>query len=1389
MSKLLNTLASYVPHLILQRLAKNPAPISKPTLEEFPAAVMYADITGFTALTEKLEELPHADQGAGAEAVTQMVNAYFDELINTIDSHGGDVVKFTGDGLLVLWPCSPGPSTQEKMAGLQAVVRRAAYCGLQMQKRLHNYRTADGTPLSMRIGIGAGEVFLIHLGGVFNRWEFLVAGDPIIQTSAAEKKAQPGQVMLSPQAYELIRLYCQGTPQPFPHAGTSEHGLLLEELNDPLPPQPLPAVDLTPELEGALRPYIPAAILTKLDAGQSDWLSELRRLTVLFINLPELDHTNNRALERAQTVVRAIQKAIYREEGSLNKLAVDDKGAMVVAAMGLPPLSHADDPERGARAALAVANTLKEMGIRVSIGVATGQTFCGAIGSAHRREYTMMGDPVNLAARLMQAAQDPATQLNRRAGLVLCDLNTFSDASTALTFEAIRPITVKGKRQPVPVYQPIRIRSRPTETHDEWARTLVGRKEERFSIAEQLQELQRGGTGAVFVIEGEIGIGKSRLAEEVVEQAKALGITTYVGIADVIERDNPYHAWRPVFLKLLEVDAMNTARFEQVARLFNNPELARLYPLMDEVLDTHIEDNEFTRHMEGQVRADNTRQLLVNLFQAACSENPTLLLIEDAQWLDSASWALLHDIWANVKPLLLMITTRPIGDAPSEELAAIIEHPNTRHLQLGSLPKEEIVDLVCRCLGVSRIPEPVAELIYEKAEGHPFYSQELAYALRDNRYLEFTNGACRLAPGVNLEDISFPNTVQGVIINRIDNLPATAQLILKVASVIGRVFPFAPLYDIYPLPSDKPKLQKHLNILGELDITPLASPPPNLSYIFKHIITQEVSYNLLPFAQRQQLHRASAEWYEKKFASDLSPYYTLLAHHWSNAGVPEKAIEYHEKAGEKALRGGAYLEAIHHFEQALFWAARHQPGEEEMLPVTSRRYIPESRFRQARWERQIGQAYIGLGQIPASYEHLKKALALLDRHETTKTLPLIGNIVWQIGKQAFFRLFPSALAAYPEKGRPVVLEAARAFSLASEAHFYLKRNLSLTHAVIRTLNLTERAGATPELARAYANMGMLMGLLPIHWLARFYLQKALDTLDALDHSEPRAYVNLINALYGLGTGDWDGVEKAIQEAIRIYSELGDQRRLGEARSLQAIRLHFLGQYQDSNRVYTELYRLGQQSGDVQVQTWGLDGQATNLIRTGDLAHAGRLLAQAQSLLEQSSDLAEETVYYGTLAVLHLEQGDYQVAAHAAETALEKGRGVSPVYSTLEGHAGAAEVFLRLWELQPDSLEQDYLIDRAGQAVKALQGHARRFPFSRPRALIWQGLHEWLLNRHEKAHTIWKRAIAAAQELHMPYEEALANEQLGRHLPGIDPQRKTHLQRAQEIFERLGVGLG
>jgi class 3 adenylate cyclase/tetratricopeptide (TPR) repeat protein len=1333
-------LRCYVPKFLASRFLARPAPLDVPGMERFRAAVLFADISGFTPLAERL-----AQRGpAGAEDLSGLLNAYFGQLTALIAAHTGEVITFAGDGLLAAWPTAG--------EDLSAPTWRAGQCALAVQAALHNYEVGSGLRLSLRIGVAAGDVMALHVGGVGGRWQLLLAGAPLIQASRAEQRASRGEVVLSPEAWELAHNNCKGQVLP--------GGYLQLTTADAcgIPPAPARPPE---ELGEAALAYVPEVVRTRLAAGQGEWLAELRRVTPFFLNLLDVNPGAADLLEPLQLAMAVVQPILQQYEGSLKEVIVDDKGLTLVAVFGLPPLAHEDDPARAARAALVAQRALGELGMRCAIGLATGQAFCGAVGSDLHREYGTVGEVMNLAARLMQAAP----------GRILCDGATYRAARSHLTFQDLPAISVKGKAEPVAVYQPVE----PTRRTDS-PPAMLGRVEERAVLIERLRALKDGTSGLV-VVDGEPGIGKSRLLADLLERAHAREVRSLAGAGDAIEKTTPYHAWRPVFAQLVDlagVEDVEERRSRVLARVQSDPEMARLAPLFNSVLPLDLPDNELTAQLTGEVRADNTRELLVRFLQAAAaapdgSISPLLVVLDDAHWFDSASWALARQVVAQVRPLLLVLATRPLVEPLPTEYRQLRTDAATEHLQLEPLSAHDTLALVCDRLGVRQLPEPVAALIEERAQGNPFFSEELAYALRDAGLIRITDGVCTIAPGTgDLSSVSFPDTMQGVVAGRIDRLPPGHELTLKVASVIGRLFALRIVHDVHPIEADKGALRGYLDDLQRQDFTMLDTPEPDLAYLFKHVVTQEVAYSLLLYAQRRQLHRAIAEWYEQAQAYDLPTVYPLLAYHWGRAEEPTKTLTYLELAGEQALRVGAYQEAVDLLTEAWSRSRAVQPAPDVL--------------RQARWHRQLADAYEGLGRLPESRQHAERAVALLGRPVPATRLRSLGDLAGQALRHASGKIWPRRFLGGARTGRGGALEAARAYERLAILNYYASARVPGVAAVLHQVNLAERVGPSPELARAYGTMSVAAGVVQLHSLAGRYAQWAREIAREADDLPALAWVLETTCAFDISVGNWTAAREAFTEGLRIAQHLGDQRRWNELAVMQAQVLYHQGEFSRLAEWSAEMSAMASHADDPHRKAHVLLVEAWFLLPQGRTDAAVPRLQEATELLAGRGSRSDEILADGVLALAYLRRHDEE---RARLTARRAGRLIAQAQPTavhiFEGYACVAEVYLSLWEAGDPAAARP-----ARQACAALRQYARAIQIARPRAWLWQGLRAHLSGHHRRALAAWDKSLAAAERLAMPCERGRAHYQIGRHLPAGHPSRLAHLTRAGEIFADIGA---
>ncbi|MEO7839483.1 MAG: hypothetical protein ABIU06_09045, partial [Anaerolineales bacterium] len=818
-------------------------------------------------------------------------------------------------------------------------------------------------------------------------------------------------------------------------------------------------------------------------------------------------------------------------------------------------------------------------------------------------------------------------------------------------------------------------------------------------------------------------------------------------------------------------------RREHLASMLDEDLLERA-SLLNDILQVDFPCSELTANMEGRVLAENTRALLTTLLQRATRQTPRLIAIEDAHWMDTASWALLMEIsrLAVDAPLMLMLTTRPLTAPIPLEAEQIRQLPYTQHIMLERLPAHDALALVARKLGVKDLPQPVNTLIMEKAEGHPFFSEELAYALRDAGILLIENGMSRLAPGItNLESLNLPKTVQGVITSRIDRLSPVQQLTLKVASVIGRIFEYTTLIAVYPVEGERAMLRSSLVMLEQLDITPLESPDPELSYIFKHSITRDVAYNLMLFAQRRRLHKSTAEWYEQTYASDLEPYYSLLAHHYTLAEESPKAILYLEKAGDHALSGGAYLETVNFFEEAV------------RISEQDRKNITVGPIQRARWERQLGEAYIGLGALDLSRDHFEKSAELLGWPSPRRKSALLGSILRQMGTQAW-RLIRGT--PRPAKNPAQILEAARAHERLVDLYYFAQDRPHLLNSALHALNLTQKAPPSPDLARAYALACTVTTLLRAHNLAEKYQEHALQTAAQVNHLPSHARVFGRTGLYNIGIGNYKRAIELLDDASEISNRLRDYRQWGESAALRAWTSYLVADFEDSRARFEALFIMAKQVGNTQYQNWGQWGQSHGLLRMNRLEEARRALSDVVQRLENQEDSGARVVSYGLMAIvcMHLKDWENMLKHSKPLVSTEKGPARFSI-ADFEGYASVAEVFLTLWERNATtpllnqigySLEESQTAAR--RACKSMAGYAHVYSIAQPRDHYLKGWLTALDGKHEDALQIWKDGLRLAQTLQMPYEEARLHDILSRHLPGEDPDTQTHRDTAQQLFE-------
>ena len=1322
-------LAAYVPPFVLACIARDAARLLGPRVAESEGAVLFTDISGFTRLTERLE----ARGPAGVEELSRHLNAYFTVLIGIIEEHGGLVAKFAGDALMAVWPAG-GDAAAEP-------VRRAARCGFHMQEALGKFRIDGDAALSIKVSIGAGALHHALFGGVGGRWVSMLAGEAMEGARAAMRFCESGEVTipaasarmldaaLEPRRDGIVRLCSVNVGGPDRVA----------RMRTPLPP-----VD-------AMLAHVPHSVRDRITAGHTGWLAEFRRVTALFIHVPEVDLGRPDGIDRAQAVLCAIQREVERFRGAIGDTGEDHAGLVVLSFFGLPHCTHEDDAARAVRAALAIHRDLAVQGLRVTSGISTGRLFCGSIGSPGVRSYSMVGDAMNCAARLMQIA----------SGEVLCDEATRTAAGRHLQFDFLHASELRGKEGTVAVYRPIEGRAAVGGP----SQALIGRATERGQLRERLAGLRESGCGGAVIVQGEAGIGKTTLAVHLRAEARAAELRVLEGGADFIDAATSYRAWQPVFTSALGIapEMEPAARAAVLLAALNAEDAARLAPLLNPVVGTELAENEITSQMTAQSRAEAATEMLVRLLQNIADGEPLVVVIEDCHWLDSASLALALAVLRGVPALLLVLLTRPPAGPGADSWSAFCEAAGADRIDLGPLERDETIALACRQLGAERLDESVARFIVERSGGNPFFSEELCNALRDGGHIIVEDGCCRLAPeSRDANGLNVPTTVQGVVSARIDRLDGRERLAMKVASVNGREFSLRMLRSVHPVENDHPHLRASVERMVALGFAVPLGDPAGEVFEFRHAIVREVAYEQLVFSQRRKLHRRLAEWMELDEPANMP----LLAHHWTEAGVPAKAIPCLGRAGDEASRRFANREAAEFLGRAIALAIS---SGENVAPLAM-----------GRWHRQLGEAQFHLGRINRSRENLCAATRILGWPMPEPRLLKRVALPREIARQAAGRLRLWRARSIAAERRELLVEALNAYGLLGELAFFTNDMPAAVFCLFHGANLAEKLGASPKLAELFSGMTIVTGALsPL--IGGHYMRLTERILDQFDAPVARGYADQMLGIYLGGLGSAGESRRLLEEGAAIFRQYGNGRRLEE--SLLSIiypRIH-RGEYEHCAAPLDEMRRSAERRGDTQTLGW------VRILRTQLLL---ALRGPQAALDAMGGDFATGvdtltcTALHASAAVAHWRLGDGARAWQHAEAALVRCESRLPVaYVMLLYTSYVAEVFLGLLEKgDANPAEQRALCGLARRACAEMRRFARAFPVGRPRASVWNGLWHWIRGRKLTARRHWRRALAEASDFGMLPDIELAH----RHLARCDGD--AHRAEADAIRAQLGEGL-
>ncbi len=854
MSREQTAVGAYLPRLVLERRPDDPAH------RAVEGSLLFSDVSGFTRLSERL-----ARRGrAGAEVMVDTISSVFTPLIADLRAYDGDVLKFGGDALLVLFTGDDHTSRAAAAAHrLRATLRRVG-----------SVHVGDATVrMRMSQGLHTGTFHLV-VAGTDRFRDVLVVGPDATTTFELESAADAGEILLSEAAvagldHRLVGRRPDGRPQ------------LIRAPRVPQSPHPTPAVP-RPEHES----YVPHSLRGRLAEVVAE--SEHRTCTVSFAVFHGCDrllaeHGPRELVARLERLVRVAGDLAVRHRVTVVCVDGGPDGGKLMLTAGAP-----DSDEQDAVSMLRFVVDLRaaDVGLDLQVGVNRGHVYAGLVGAPERFTYSTMGDAVNLAARLAGKAAP---------GQLLATEEVLAHTLGGFAAHALAPFTVKGKAQPVAAFAVDGPLDDSAGRSGAAEAAFVGRADELGLLLEALAA-SRVGRGGVVDVVAEAGTGKSRLLGELARQAGDEG--TLRVRCDRQDLSEPYAVAGAVVRAALGIppgaEALEAGRLLTAWVQGRAPTLVPWTPLVAVVVGARVPPTEETDRLSDDFRVSRLQWAVGSLLMAAATD-PVLLIVEDVGSIDEASRGVLAASLAQVGQLpWLVVTSRRSVDPP------LLADGSATRLELRPLHGKDAMDLALAAAAHRRVPRAeLAELVH-RSGGNPLFLLELVAAW---------------TPGEGAQGL--PESLEAVLAGRVDRLPPALRRLVRYASVLGDevdpgllaaglegVPPGSVLHEVWAAVLDPPSWSR---------VDDLLPRGADGTRRFRHELLRRVAYDSLPFARRRELHERVGLALERRGGADPG----LLAHHFAEGADHPRCFSYAVRAGDAARSRYASAEAAEQYERAV----------------------------------------------------------------------------------------------------------------------------------------------------------------------------------------------------------------------------------------------------------------------------------------------------------------------------------------------------------------------------------------------------------------------------------------------------------------------------------------
>lgn len=1170
----------YLPRLAREWLVDEPATKAR----ELEGSLVFVDVSGFTQLSERLARLGRE----GAEQLADTINGCFSRLLAVAYGEGGSLLKFGGDALLLLFTGEGHPV-------------RACRSAFGMRRTLRSIGQVE-TPagrvvLRMSIGVHSGPIQCFLVGA--SHRELVVTGRTATTTVAMEAAAGAGEILVSRETAAALAPSLLGAER--------TEGILLRR--EPATLSPTAGDHRHPLSSAVAGAGVPLAVRTCLEDGPLE--PEHRQATVAFIHFEGTDALIARsgpdaAVGPLEELVSDVQEASDHAGASFLTSDIDRDGGKLILAAGVP-LSRGDDTQRMLTALDRIVRSPRALPIRV--GVHHGDVFAGDIGPPYRRTYTVMGDAVNLAARLMAKAEP---------GQVVASDAVLERVQERVEAVALPPFTVKGKRRPVTAFAVAGARTTPATPDRAHPHQLVGRREELAHLEDALAEA-RAGRGRAVLIDGEAGVGKSRLLAEL--RARAADATQVDLSCQPLTDATPYAVFRRPLRTLLAIPSA-TSRVEAGQDLLAAlerlaPELLPWASLLGAVIDADAPESSLVATLDERFRPERLRRSVVDLLDVLLPD-ATLLAVEDVHWIDPASAELLDAVCTRAigRPWLVCLAGR-IHDG------AVSPSSDVEVLTLGPLPPGDAAALAEIVTGDSPLPPRTTDELVRRSGGNPLFLSELTAAARE-------------AGGID----ALPGSIEELIVARIDRLPAEPRRALRHLSALGQEFPITLAERVLTVTREVGILEREGFVARE-----------GRRLRFVHSLIREAAYGSLPYRTRRRIHAAAGDAIAAA-PGDGDRHADLLSFHYLHAHRFAEAWDHALVAADAARTAYAHAAAATFYERALA-ASRHLPDLDGAAVAATFESLGDARERMGSYTEAV-----------QAYREARLRLAADPVPDARLMLKLARMQGWLRRYSQSLRWLTRGLSVVEPVGTPEA-ERQRAQLTAWYGHV-LQEQGRHARAIVwcqRAAQVAAACGEDEALAHAYRTLDWAYVSLGQLDAARFS-ERALDLYQRLDDRTGQAHTLHNMASIAYLRGDWQEALQFNRRAEALYERTGNDVSVAFSRANIAEILLDQGRVAEAERLFEQVLRVSEAAGRRWLAAFARKNLGRIAGRAGHDDRAEQLLRTALATFEDMGARVELTETEARIAEVRLASGDAAAALSLADAAAARADGLDGIGMSL-----------------------------------------------------------------------------------------------------------------------------